>query len=38
VPRVCPASKPTAGAACTQVVSCMYSGTFCACDGVKWSC
>jgi hypothetical protein len=36
--KVCPAAKPAAGSACSQVLSCMYAGTFCACDGSTWSC
>ena len=38
VPRPCPESQPTGGAACSSMVSCAYGSTFCSCDGAQWSC
>jgi hypothetical protein len=32
-------SKPGTGSACAAPLSCMFrDGTFCSCDGTKWSC
>jgi hypothetical protein len=36
--KPCPPSKPSDGSACPAPTSCAYGGTFCACDGTKWSC
>ena len=34
----CPATKPTAGTACTGTDACPYTGGGCACASDKWSC